>query len=418
MEPTSPDEQVSVARRVGGWSVAVAAMLGMSVSYIDRQTLAAIAPSVKEGLRLGHTQYGWLISAFSMAYLVGAPLSGVLVDRIGARRGFAYAVVVWSLVAAAHAFVPTFGALFFLRILLGAAESPSFPAAVQAIRRALPTAGRSAALGLLFTGSSLGAMVAAPLAVFLEGKYGWRFAFVGTAVVGTAWLPLWLTVTRADVVQDEDTKTSGAPSIYRGTDPAPPAEARWSEVVTSGPVLRALVAVVGSAPLIMFVLNWSSQYLVERWHIPKGSVGSYLVFPPLAFDIGAVAFGFVASRRPTRTHKDLLVVGLVLGSTLALLPFAPSAVMGIVLFAISGFGGAVIYVVITADMIARVPLGRTSSAGGMTAAAQSLSHIVASPLVGYVIEKTHGFSAAAVGLGLLVIPTTLAFMFWPRLRDT
>ena len=167
----------------------------------------------------------------------------------------------------------------------------------------------------------------------------------------------------------------------------------------------------------MFVLNWSSQYLVEHWHVPKASVGRYLLFPPLAFDVGAVAFGVIASRRPTRTHKDLLAVGLVLGSALALVPFAPSATVGIALFSISGFGGAVVYVVITADMIARVPLSRTSSASGMTAAAQSLSHIVASPLVGYVIEKTHGFDAAMIGVGLFVVPTTLAFMFWPRLRD-
>ena len=72
----------------------------MSVSYIDRQTLAAIAPAVKADLGIDHTRYGWLVSAFSMAYLVGAPTAGALVDRVGARRGFALALAAWSLVAA------------------------------------------------------------------------------------------------------------------------------------------------------------------------------------------------------------------------------------------------------------------------------------------------------------------------------
>jgi ACS family hexuronate transporter-like MFS transporter len=68
------------------WALALTATLTMSVSYIDRQTLAAIAPSVQKALSIPDSAYGDLVSAFSIAYLVGAPLSGVLIDRVGARR--------------------------------------------------------------------------------------------------------------------------------------------------------------------------------------------------------------------------------------------------------------------------------------------------------------------------------------------
>src|SRR5271166_2407985 len=129
-------------------------------------------------------QFGWLAAAFSMAYLVAAPLAGVLVDRVGARRGLVAAIVTWSVVSAAHALVPTFAALFVLRVLLGAAEAPSFPAAAQTVRRALPEGDRSAAFGLLFTGSSLGAAIAAPLATSLDVAFGWRAAFLIASVVG------------------------------------------------------------------------------------------------------------------------------------------------------------------------------------------------------------------------------------------
>src|SRR6188768_1056594 len=96
---TDPDAPTS---EKAAWAVAACATLGMSVSYIDRQTLAAIAPSVTKALAIDNTQYGWLLSAFSMAYLAFAPIAGVVVDRLGARRAFAAAVVVWSVVAAAH----------------------------------------------------------------------------------------------------------------------------------------------------------------------------------------------------------------------------------------------------------------------------------------------------------------------------
>jgi MFS transporter, ACS family, hexuronate transporter len=426
MRPVSgPDlSKAQPAARRAGWGVAIAATLGMSVSYIDRQTLAAIAPAVRSALAIDHTQFGWLVSGFSMAYLVGAPAAGVVVDKLGARRGFAVAVVVWSLVAGAHAFASSFAALFALRVLLGAAEAPSFPAAAQAIRRSLPGARRPAAYGLLFTGSSLGAMIAAPLAVALEARYGFRFAFVGTAVIGTLWIPFWLIMTRADRIppdEAEDATRGGGPaatpSIYRGPEPKEPTPSRWIDVVRSPPVLRALVAVIGSAPAIMFVLNWSSQYLVERWSLVRTEIGGYLVVPPLLFDVGAVGFGWIASSRPRKTtHRDLLLCAAALASTLALAPLAPTPALAMVAFGAAACGGGGIYVIVTADMFARVPLERTSSAGGMTAAAQSLAHIVASPLVGMAIDRTHGYSGALVFLGLAVIPTSLAFVLWPSMR--
>jgi ACS family hexuronate transporter-like MFS transporter len=391
----------------------------MSVSYIDRQALAAIAPSVRASLGIDHTQFGWLVSAFSMAYLVGAPAAGVVVDRLGARRGFAVAVVVWSMVAGAHALVTSFAMLFALRVLLGAAEAPSFPAAAQAVRRALPGARRTAAFGLLFTGSSIGSMVAAPLALSLEGRYGFRTAFSGTAAVGLLWIPLWLFMTRGDAIPAEPRPSAPTPSVP------------WLEVVRSPAVLRAVVAVFGSAPALMFVLNWSSQYLVEQWHMPKLETRWYLVVPPLLFDVGAVGFGWWASTRETpdapatkagtqtatrQTHTPLFTLAAALASLLVLAPLAPSPGIAMAVFGAAAAGGGGIYVLVTADMLSRVPLDKTSAAGGMTAGAQSLAHILASPLVGMAVDRTHSYQAALVVLGLVVVPTSLAFVLWPGLR--
>jgi ACS family hexuronate transporter-like MFS transporter len=431
-ETTSPTPASTAGRR-GGWGVAIAATLGMSVSYIDRQTLAAIAPAVRSALAIDHAQYGWLLSAFSMAYFFGAPAAGAAVDRLGARRGFAVAVVVWSVVAGAHALVTSFAMLFALRLLLGAAESPSFPAAAQAIRRSLPKTYRSAAYGLLFTGSSLGAMIAAPLALSLEGAFGFRAAFIGTAVIGTAWIPFWLAMTRADRIPSEEIEEAdaGGPaaarSIYRGPEARDAGEPEsWFQTMRSPPVLRAVVAVIGSAPAIMFVLNFSSQYLVEHWHMPRLSTRGYLVIPPLLFDVGAVGFGWWASRRERghdasdpstrRTHTGLLALAGALAALLTLAPLAPSPAIAMAIFGAAGCGGGGIYVLVTADMLSRVPLAKTSSAGGMTAAAQSLAHIAAAPLVGMAIDRTHSYSVALVTLGLVVLPTTAAFALWPRLR--
>src|SRR4051812_1824430 len=188
-----------LSRRVA-WSVALVATLTMTVSYVDRQTFAVLAPKVTEALGISETGYGWLASAFSIAYLVSTPIAGWLIDRTGARRGLVGAVLTWSTIAALHALVPSFAVLFVLRIALGLAEGPSFPGAAQTVQRVLEPAERARGFGLLFTGSSIGAMIAPPIAAHLYGAFGWRIAFLGTAIVGLAWVPAWLFLTgRRDV---------------------------------------------------------------------------------------------------------------------------------------------------------------------------------------------------------------------------
>src|SRR5271155_4834929 len=95
---SSPSIGASLSRPAA-WALALTATLTMAVSYVDRQTLSAIAPSVQAALGFDDAHYGDLASAFAVAYLVGAPIAGRVIDRVGARRGLLGAVLVWSAVA-------------------------------------------------------------------------------------------------------------------------------------------------------------------------------------------------------------------------------------------------------------------------------------------------------------------------------
>ena len=85
------------------WLVAIVATLAMSVSYLDRQTLAAIAPTIRAELHISHERFGWRGAAFALACLVCAPLSRVVVDRLGRPRRRALPSLTWSRVPAAQA---------------------------------------------------------------------------------------------------------------------------------------------------------------------------------------------------------------------------------------------------------------------------------------------------------------------------
>jgi len=383
----------------------------MAVSYVDRQTLAVLAPTVTRVLRISEPEYGFLISAFSIAYLVGAPLAGRLVDAVGARRGLLGAVLIWSLVAALHALAPGFGVLFALRIALGFAEAPSFPGAAQSIHRALPPAEQARGFGVLFTGSSFGAMVAPPLATFIEARLGWRWAFIGTALVGLSWVPIWLSVAFS---------RGGRSVLDRRNEArlAPLGWLEWLRLWGHPAVLRAVAAVLACAPAISFTLLWGAKYLVRDHGLTQTEVGKLLWIPPLMFDAGSILFGHLASRRATARGNDgsppraIFGVSVLLALTLAFLPYSGGPKPAMIVAGIAMAGGGGMFALLTADMLCRVPGGLISSAGGITAAAQSLAYIIANPLIGRSVQATGNYTPVLWALALWIVPFSLLWLVW------
>ncbi len=399
--------------RRGAWALALVATFTMAVSYVDRQTLAVLAPTVTESLGISEQGYGWLVSAFSLAYLVGAPFAGRFVDRVGARRGLLGAVTVWSAVAALHALVPGFGVLFALRIALGLAESPSFPGAAQTIHRALPPEDRARGFGVLFTGSSIGAMIAPPLATAVDARFGFRVAFLVTAIAGLAWLPLWLRVAWAPAARE----VLDGPARRPDRPTAPPLSAL--ALARHPAILRAVLAIVASSPLIAFALNWSAKLLVRDHHLLQAQVGGYLWLPPLLFDVGAVAFGHVASRRASARgarrgdpDRALVAAAALLGLAILAVPYAHGPWGAMLAMGVAMGGGGALFALVTADLLARVPPTSVSAAGGLTAAAQSLAYVVATPLIGAAVQRTGGYTVVLLGLGAWLVPGTIAWLAW------
>jgi ACS family hexuronate transporter-like MFS transporter len=400
--------------RTHAWALTIVATLTLSVSYIDRQALAALAPTVTKELNISETDYGLLISAFSLSYLVGAPLAGALVDRIGARRGLLGAVLVWSIVAAMHALVPGFGVLFLLRIALGLAEAPSFPGAAQTVQRVLPPTERARGFGILFTGSSIGSMIAPPLAAYLENHYGFRYAFLGTAAAGLIWIPLWIACAwRAP-----------APAVLDTPKPSAEKSPGKLDLVRDPAVLRAALAIIASAPVIGFVINWSAKYLVAAHHLKQHQVGLYMALPPLLFDVGAILFGHFASVRK-ELHRDgapdrpLFAGALVLALFVAATPFGRTPWESMILAGIGLAGGGGLFALLTSDCLARVHPAAVSAASGMLAAAQAIAHIISAPLLGKLIQSTDGYTLPFVLLGAWIIPGCVAWLIWkPRLTPS
>jgi MFS transporter, ACS family, hexuronate transporter len=394
-------------RRIA-WSVALLGTLTMVISYIDRQTLAVIAPKVTEELGITETQYGWLASAFSIAYLLAAPIAGWWIDRTGARRGLVTSVLVWSGIAAMHALVPNFAVLFALRIALGIAESPSFPGSAQTVQRMLPLASRPRGYSLLFMGSSIGAMIVPPLAARLAAAYSWRIACVATAVIAMTWVPLWLLVTSRPRIKEELDRVPVATKVR------PP----LIDLLRDKVIIRGVIAVFSAAPVAGLVMIWGSKYLVRSFHMDQKFVGDYLWFPPLCLDLGALLFGDLAVRTRSDTNhppRALYATAMILAASLVLLPYATTPWEAMFVFGSAVAGSGALYTLCTADMLARMPPSIVAASSGFLVGSQSLALVIMGPLVGAAVDHFQSYSQVGIFIGLWALPGSLIWILWrPR----
>jgi ACS family hexuronate transporter-like MFS transporter len=382
-------------------------MLAMAISYVDRQTLAVIAPSVTKALGISDEAYGWLGSGFAVAYLLAGPLAGSLVDRVGARRGLPGAILIWTAVAAGHAVAPGFAALFALRLLLGVAESPSYPAGAQIVQRVLPPSDRARGMSTLFVGMSLGGMLAPPIAIALATRFSWRAAFVGTAAVAAAWVPLWAALVRQ-------------PAVRAALDarPASRADAGRLEAALHPAMRRGLVGLLAVVPASAFMMTWEAKFYVREAHMTQASLTPYLMTSAVLYDAGALLFGDLASRRAraradASPHRLLFALGsLVACAGMVVLSGAHAPAVALAGMSLGAIGRGAIVTLANSDTLARMPQRTVAAAAGVIASVQSLGAVVINPLIGAVVQR-HGYGGVALALSAWTVPLAVAWLAWP-----
>src|SRR5689334_10105165 len=169
--------------------IPVLSMLAVSlISYIDRNTLAILAPTILRDTGLSVQQYGFIISAFSIAYMLANPLWGRILDRAGIRRGMSVAVACWSLASVSHAFAGGLMSFAAARAALGFGEGATFPGGLRTVVQTLPPGKRGRGLAVAYSGGSLGAVLAPLIVTPVFRWWGWRGAFWFTGLIGGAWL--------------------------------------------------------------------------------------------------------------------------------------------------------------------------------------------------------------------------------------
>jgi ACS family hexuronate transporter-like MFS transporter len=371
---------------IGRW-IPAGTMLAVSlISYIDRNTLALLAPTILRETGLSGEQYGFIISAFSIAYCLANPVWGKILDRAGLRRGMTVAVSCWTLASVAHAFAGGLWSFAAARAALGFGEGATFPGGLRTVVQTLPEDRRGRGLAVAYSGGSLGAVVTPLIVTPIFLWWGWRGAFWFTGFTGLAWLALWAVVSKRPDIRQVRVR--------------PPADA-----ATPGPRLRdrrlwayICAYALGALPL-GFVLYSASLYLAHPLGRSQAFIGKVLWIPPLGWELGYFVWGWLADRglRTGGSRREglrrMLVWCAVLNLVFAATPLVPGTVpvlvlMFLAMFAASGFLVlSVVYAnsVYTADHAGMI--------AGVGAGSWSAAVAVVMPLFGRLFD-THSYAAA------------------------
>ena len=192
------------------WIVCALLFFATTVNYLDRQVLSLtwkdfIAPEFK----WTDNDYGTITAAFSLIYAVCNLFAGKFIDWMGTKKGYLWAIFIWSVGACLHAAcgvgaikvsalaavsLTTVSVWMFLacRAVLALGEAGNFPAAIKVTAEYFPKKDRAYATSIFNAGSSVGAL-AAPLTIPVIARFwGWEMAFIIIGALGFAWMGFWM----------------------------------------------------------------------------------------------------------------------------------------------------------------------------------------------------------------------------------
>lgn len=310
------------------WVICAMLFFATTVNYLDRQVLSLTWDEfIKPEFHWDESHYGTVTSIFSIIYAISMVFVGRFVDWLGTKKGYLWAIGIWSLGACMHAFcgivteavaglgsaaelvratgdavvlISTVSMYCFLvaRSVLAIGESGNFPAAIKTTAEYFPKKDRAFATSIFNAGASIGALIA-PLTIPLLAKaYGWEMAFIIIGVLGFIWMGVWVFV----YDKPEKSKYVNAAELeYIRQDKLIEASAETAEKPKKLGILKALKyrqtwAVIAGRFMAdgvwWFFLFWTPSYLNTQFGIKTTEpLGMALIFTLYAITMLSIIGG-------------------------------------------------------------------------------------------------------------------------------
>jgi ACS family glucarate transporter-like MFS transporter len=405
--------------------------IASTFSYGDRAVLSFASAGLDRDLHLDALRLGYLLSAFSWAYVIAQLPSGALLDRFGSKRVYGFAIVGWSvsaLLAGLSGYLPAaiaFYALFAVRFVSGLAQAPVFPGNGRIVAAWFPASERGRASAIFNSSQYFAIVLFAPIMGWIVHALGWKQCFWFEGLLGLGLAILWRreidsvkTHPRVSPAEIETIERGGGLASLDATNRPAANTLTWPAVkwlLGNRMLVGIYLGQYCITTLTWFFLTWFPVYLNQARHIPIVKVGFLAALPALCGFAGGILGGVISDRllragcSLTFARKLPIVLGMVLAMTMIGCNFVGTSLAVMILMSISFFGkgiGALGWTVVS-DTSPKTLIGVN---GGLFNLIGNLAGVTTPIIIGLIVKYTGSFQWALFFVAATALMAIVAYL--------
>jgi MFS transporter, ACS family, hexuronate transporter len=393
------------------WAMISFAFFATVLNYIDRLSFNILSADGELRKLIPDDKFGYIGTAFFIAYAVSNAFSGFVIDRLGTRIGYSLSMAFWTTASFVHAFAITPLQFGIFRFFLGLGEAGNWPAGLKLTSEWFPAHERSTASGIFNSGSALGSIIVPPLVAYLGVSYGWRTTFMVLGALGYLWIAaFWFNYH----TPERATKKERAKIV-------PPLKLLRTRFIS-----MFILAKIFIEPVWYFVTFWIGRYLVDVHHWDLKKIGWFAAIPFIIADVGNIIGGYFTQfiiklgiPIPKARKTAIAIAGCLMAASLLSGPWIITSPMtALIVFGITGFG----YTMYTANALAIpadvVPKNAAASAWGLACIGNGIGGAIFQSLSGRTLKSysashdyTFAYNILFIGFGSMVIIGILIMLF-------
>lgn len=376
------------------WTLALLLTGLATINFLDKVVFGMVAVPLMAEMHLSAAQFGFVAGSFFWLFSTSTIVIGFLSNRVPTRVLLLAMSVCWAAVQVPQALATNVMALLVCRVILGAAEGPSFPVSVHALYKWFPNHKRSLPVAIINQGAVLGLLLAGLLIPLITHKWGWRMNFFILGAVGTVWSGIWLYFGREGNLGAQQSRYAACHAGAASGFPTRPERLPYRKILTDRSVLSVFLLGFAAYWMLGQNLAWLPTYLEKGLGFSnidagRGFAAVIGVAAPVNVGLSWVSQQMLERGASTRQARAQLVCVTVLvgGAMLLALPMLHlAAIHKAALFAIACALPTLCFTLAPAMLGEVVPDGQRGAIVGIHTALASLGAAIAPTVMGRIVQ--------------------------------
>lgn len=403
-----------------GWVLIIILLFGAIVDYLDRVNLSVANTTIAAEFGLGPIQMGLLLSAFMWPYALANLPSGWIVDKMGPKKIFTYATILWSIATIIGGCAVGFKSMYASRVLLGIAEAPFFICGAKVAQKWFTDEERAFPTSIYNMGPQIANAIAPPLLTLVMINSGWRPMFIGLGVFGFLVTFVWL-----KFYKDKEDTSVQAEKVVKNNE-VENTKVSWAILFKHPSTWAMMMGNFGINYTFWVFLTWLPGYLRTARGLSLMKTGWMASIPFIAGMFGVPLGGFLSDYlikkkgfTPIKARKTIIVCAAILAAAaVAPVPYVKDINTAIMLLSIGFFASSMppgVFWTLPSDV---APYKLVGSLGAIQNFAGYIGATFAPIITGIIIAKTNSYNLVFVVSSMFCLFGALCYGVFLRKKIT